>query len=310
MPSEKILISMKGYIGDAVMALPLVDQLIERSVAPTILASGVVDQVLAGTGRAFHTDPKAKSLLAMLRLARDLRRFKFPNAILINQSFRSALVLKLAGIPNRIGYATEGRRILLTSYPEMPTDEFQARSYLRLGEAFGVDVRKDHPAIRLDPDDVHLDRTLATVGVQPGARYESKRLPYSVTASVIQSLQRNGARVALFGGPDERETGDEILKLVSDVDDWIGKLTIRQTLSRLAQLKLAFGADTGAMHLAAAVNCPTVTVFGPTDHQKWGHDYLPHRILVAPEGMMANVQAETIFHSCLQSIGDRRVTLA
>ena len=246
----------------------------------------------------------------MLRYARLLRDLHIPNVILINQSFRSALVVKLAGIPTRIGYPTEGRKILLSSAPELIAAEFQARSYLRLGEAFGVELARDHPRLGLHSDEIIQGQSRATVGVQPGARYEAKRLPCSVTASVIRSLQRQGARVALFGGPDERETGDQILQLVSDVDDWIGKLDIRQTLSRLANLELAFGADTGAMHLAAAVNCPTVTVFGPTDHRKWGHHYAPHRIVVAREGKMANVQAEDLLDGCLATMRDRRVTLA
>jgi len=143
------------------------------------------------------------------------------------------------------------------------------------------------------------------VAVQPGARYEAKRLPFDVTAALIRALQAKGESVALFGGSDERTSADQILSQVSDVEDWVGKLTIRETLGRLSHLRLAVGADTGAMHLAAAVDCPTVTVFGPTESSKWGHQYAPHRIVVAPKRQIQRVTADLVWPEIEGVLGSR-----
>ena len=69
----------------------------------------------------------------------------------------------------------------------------------------------------------------------------------------------------------------------------------------LAGASVAVGADTGVMHLAVAVGCPTVQAFGPTPVAKWGHAYAPHRILTAPDGCMASLTAGEL----LSAVGAR-----
>ena len=217
---------------------------------------------------------------------------------------------KLARIPVRIGFPSEGRRILLSHSLPLRPREFQARSYLRLGQPLGAELEPFHPNLVLTTAERSIGNSSATVAIQPGARYEAKRIPLVVTQTIIRALQERGERVALFGGPDERESESEILKAVSGVESWVGDLTIRQTLARLANLNLAIGADTGAMHLAAAVNCPTVTVFGPTDPRKWGHNYDPHRVVKAPFDKMPLVTPDVILEHSVDLLGKSRLTLA
>jgi heptosyltransferase II len=307
---ERVLISMKSYIGDAVMAAPLIVQLNARHGQVHILTSGLVDQVLAGPEREFLMPPKASSLGAILRLSNEIRKHQFTSVVLVNQSFRSALVAKLARIPVRIGFPTEGRRILLSHSLPLYPREFQAQSYLRLGQPLGAELEPFHPNLVLTAEERSIRNSSATVAVQPGARYEAKRIPLTVTQTIIRALQEKGEQVVLFGGPDERESAREILSEVPGVESWVGDLTIRQTLSRLANLKLAIGADTGAMHLAAAVNCPTVTVFGPTESRKWGHNYEPHRVVKAPLGQMPLVTPDAILEHSTDLLGKIRLTLA
>jgi ADP-heptose:LPS heptosyltransferase len=72
----------------------------------------------------------------------------------------------------------------------------------------------------------------------------------------------------------------------------------------MAGLRLMIGADTGAMHLAVGVGCPTVTAFGPTPADKWGHDYAPHRVIRAPGGDMAALEPETLVRASLEALGE------
>ncbi|MEZ0327383.1 MAG: glycosyltransferase family 9 protein, partial [Fimbriimonas sp.] len=62
------------------------------------------------------------------------------------------------------------------------------------------------------------------------------------------------------------------------------------------------GADTGLMHMATAVGCPTVTIFGPTPAQKWGHTYGSNQVILAPEGDMSKVAPQTILEALKRAL--------
>jgi heptosyltransferase-2 len=137
-----------------------------------------------------------------------------------------------------------------------------------------------------------------TVGMQPGARWPGKQIPQTVAIEVIRELVAGGEKVALLGGAEEAEAAEAIAREFGDsVVTLAGKTGLRETLGVLTTLRCVIGADTGLMHLAAGVGRPTVTIFGPTSRDKWGHSYAPHRVLSAPGGLMANVDASMILRA-------------
>jgi ADP-heptose:LPS heptosyltransferase len=82
----------------------------------------------------------------------------------------------------------------------------------------------------------------------------------------------------------------------------VGKTGIRDSLGTLANLNLMIGSDTGLMHMAAAVGCPSITVFGPTPRAKWGHQYPPHQALQAEGGTMENTSAEAVLEAARRQL--------
>lgn len=300
MSSERVLISMKRFIGDSIMAAPLVDAMNERYPDLTILCSAPVAQILwsGERHRSFLPLDTKRKPMDVLRAAMVLRKERFGIGILVNQSFRSAITLKLAGVSRLIGHAAEGRNWLLSKAVPYSETEFEAWSMLDLARPLGIDPPKVRPTLYVTDEERRKGLEVlagATIGLQPGATFAAKMLPVEMLAEVGSTLQKQGHRIALFGAEAEREAGERLAAALAEPPvNLLGKTSIRESLGALTHLERMIGADTGLMHMAAAVGCPTVTVFGPTPAIKWGHQYGPHKVILAPDGDMSKVSADAV----------------
>lgn len=304
MSSERVLVWLKpNYLGDAVMACPLLDSIAGEFERPSVLAGDLVADLLRDrAGKLeFVRAERPRRLVATLKFARELKEQKFRAVFVVNRSFRSALAARLAGIRHRIGHATEGRGFLLTHRVAYDASRFEAECYLDLVRAYGLPVGSAEPRIEVGSDERERGRELlagATIGVQPGARYAEKQLPVERLAEVGIDLRSRGRTLACLGGAEESVDAKTFAAIVgSGVVDLVGKCTIRETLGCLAELEQMIGSDTGLMHAAAAVGCPTVTVFGPNPASKWGHHYGRHRIIEAPDGDVSRVSSAEVLRA-------------
>ncbi len=309
MRSERLLVSLKGYIGDAVMAQPLIEALEKEYSSVKILTAPLVQQVLWSPNREreYLNLDRDRSIKGFRRQVRELRAERFGVAVLVNHSFRSALIARVAGIRQVVGHGMEGRRFLLTQSVSYDQSEWEAWSCLDLAQPLGLDAEKTRPHLPVSECERRegLDNLQgATVGIQPGARFAGKQLPISTMTQVAKGLEARGLRVAMLGGTEEVEFGQQAAAALKEpVTDLIGKTSIRGTLGALVNLKLMIGSDTGLMHLASASGCPTVTTFGPTPSSKWGHDYPPNRVLQAPGGNMAQMSPDEILQAAVGVLG-------
>lgn len=302
---ERVLVSFKSYLGDAVMASPILPALESQFSSVTCLTMGVVDQILQNptAKRTFIRAKKVRKPNEVFEEAQRLRQEQFQVAVLVNHSFRSALTAVLAGIKVRVGHSQEYRGALLSHPVPYGQNDYETQSCFDLLDKVRIPYEFAHPLLSVSEQEFASVRELvggATVGVQPGARFGQKQIPIETSASIANQLHRQGQRVALLGGPDEQKfLADFLDKLEFEPINLVGKTSIRETLAALKHLKVMIGSDTGLMHMAAGVNCPTVTVFGPTPHLKWGHRYHPHTVLASPDGLIASVPAEKILEAAI-----------
>ncbi len=308
MLSDRVLVSMKRFIGDAVMTTPMLNVLQARHPNLTIICPPAVEQILwhPTFERSFlPLDTKRKPWELMAK-ALELRRQRFQTVVLVNHSFRSALTARLAGIPVRVGHATEGRNWLLTHAVPYDENVFEAWSELDLMKPLGIDAPRVAPELSVTQEERQRGVELlegAKVGIQPGARFASKALTIEVLAEVAAELLRRGLKPVFLGAGEEKEAAEKLQAAVpGDVTNLVGKTSIRQSLGALANLKSMIGADTGLMHMATATGCPTVTIFGPTPAQKWGHTYGSNRVILAPDGDMSRVEPKTIIDSLEEAL--------
>jgi heptosyltransferase-2 len=279
----KILIRATNWVGDAIMALPALRAVRSRfpDARITILARPYVAAIYKNQqvcDNMMFADHKSDILS-------QLRSQKFDTALLLQNAFEAAWLTWRAGIPQRIGYARDGRRLLLTKAVPLPKPgEIPAHEqyyYLELLRRAGwLDSLPNESFITLNVPEENRQRAaefLLSNGVKPGglrvaigagASYGSAKCwPPDRFAELANRLQEKaGVDIILFGTPAEAPVSSAIRAGMPRTPiDLTGKTAINDLPALLSQCHLFVGNDSGAMHVAAAVGLPVVAVFGPTD---------------------------------------------
>jgi heptosyltransferase-2 len=261
--------------------------------------------------------------------AAELRSERFDFAILLPNSFDAALVAWMARIPRRIGYSRDGRGWLLTeAIPPPEPGEIPRHErfyYLELLRRAGIvheypacmDIRLDgRAAAQAAGLDVLRDAGLGrpVVGVSPGAAYgDAKRwLPERFAETAVLVARAHSASVALFGATAERELCESVAAAVRAdgiaVRNFAGQTTLRQFIDLAAACRLFLTNDSGAMHIASALEVPTVTVFGATDDTTTGPTGVWARVVREQvECSPCLLRACPIDHRCMTRVTSQRV---
>jgi lipopolysaccharide heptosyltransferase II len=288
----RILIRATNWVGDAIMALPALRAVRKRFadaqiaiVARPYVADIYRDQEICN--QLIPYDPKGlhAGFSGRERLAAELRTHQFDAALLLQNAFDGAWLAWRANIPERIGYARDGRSFLLTKAVPLPRHgEIPAHEkfyYLELlRRADWLDSLQDESFIGVSvPEEKRRSaeeflrksgarRGALRIAIGAGASYGSAKCwPPSRFADVANRLQSEmDADVILFGTAAEAAASTAISAEMSRPPiDLTGKTAIADLSSLLSQCHLFIGNDSGAMHVAAAVGLPIVAVFGPTD---------------------------------------------
>ncbi|HLJ40197.1 MAG TPA: lipopolysaccharide heptosyltransferase II [Candidatus Acidoferrales bacterium] len=286
----KLLIRATNWVGDAVMCIPALEAI--RAHWPeadiSILARPWVADLYRGqpfANQIIPLDASARSPFAMENIARELRREHFDSALLLQNAFSAAWLARRARIPERIGYARDARRFLLTRAVrvpragEIPTHE--SYYYLELLRRIGwLDKLPAVSEIRLQlaPDASEAaESRLQKAGVHsaslrialaPGAAYGAAKcwLPERFAAVADSLVDEFKADVILFGTSSEVEVSRQIAaRMRHQPMSLVGRTPIEELPALFSRCHLFIGNDSGAMHVAAAVGVPVVGVFGSTD---------------------------------------------
>jgi heptosyltransferase-2 len=290
---DKILVRATNWVGDAVMSLPALRALRQRfpRASISILAKPWVADLYRREPFCNELIPyTARTLGEKLAAGRALRPRRFDTAILLQNAFEAAAIAYLAGIPQRIGYARDGRAFLLTRAIPVPKPGEIPRHerfyYLELLRRAGiVDEIPQNPnaAIRLEgapsARSAGLDRFRelglgeTIIGVSPGAAYGTAKrwLPERFADSANRLASELGAAVAIFGSKDERALcGSVAASITTRVKNFAGETSLAEFIDLAAACRVYLTNDSGAMHIASALGVPTVAIFGATDDQTTG----------------------------------------
>jgi heptosyltransferase-2 len=288
----KILIRATNWVGDAIMALPALRAVRARfpEAKISILARPYVLDIYRGQkicDELISYDPRRPhaGLSGRERLAQELRNQKFDVAMLLQNAFDAAWLAWRAGIPERIGYARDGRSLLLTKKIPVPKPgEIPAHEqfyYLELLRRAGwIGSLPGESFVTLDVSEEHhrqAEETLLSAGARPnavriaigaGASYGSAKCwpPERFADFVNRFRLHTDADVVLFGAAAEQTVSDAIAaEIMGPSISLVGKTAIADLPALLSRCQLFVGNDSGAMHVAAAVGLPVVAIFGPTD---------------------------------------------
>lgn len=332
MSYRKILVRATNWVGDAVMSIPALRALHETfpGAEISILAKPWVADLYGREPFCHRVIPYAPATLAeKWRAGRALQPEHFDAAILLQNAFEAALVAYAARIPERIGYARDGRSLLLTRAIPVPKrgeiPRHERFYYLELLRRAGI--LSELPAcemIRLDgaaaARDAGLDqfRQLGMgeviVGVSPGAAYGTAKqwLPDRFAAAASRVAGEIGGQIAIFGSASERELCESVAQAcTAPARNFAGETALKQFIDLAAACRVYLTNDSGAMHIASALGVPTVTVFGATDDIGTGPTGPLARIVREPVECSPCLKRECpIDHRCMTRVEADRVAQA
>ncbi|MGD9693511.1 MAG: glycosyltransferase family 9 protein [Phycisphaerales bacterium] len=306
----RVLVVLPTWVGDTVMATPALRLLRDRlpGVFLGALARPGVDHILEGSNlfdELHHAPPSG--IMAPKVAAQRVRTRRYASALLLTNSFSTALSIRLAAIPRRLGYDRDGRAMLLTEHltPQRRRDVSPYRNsrtdpsawapvpaceyYARLVRAFLKDDRARERSLELN-----VSPTQAQAGAEllhraglsdnepfcvlnPGGNNPAKRWPADRFAHLAAHLiRRRALRVLINGSPAESKLTDEVIAHIRSAhpdiaDRAVALPNLGGSLASLKELlrraALLVTNDTGPRHIAAAFSTPVLTLFGPTDHR-------------------------------------------
>jgi heptosyltransferase-2 len=278
----RILVVAPSWIGDTLLAQPLfarlrkklpgveIDALAPSWTAPVLRRMPEIAEVIVAPFG--HGELK---LSARWRLGRGLRSRGYGEAIVLPNTFKSALVPFFADIPRRTGFVGELRYGLLNVVHKLDAKRLplMVERYAQLAEKPGEPPARPLPEAKLRVDEANrlaalnrlgLPRTKPVAAFCPGAEYgPAKRWPARHFAELARKLAAKGCTVWLFGSEKDRTIGEEIARLSGGAAiNLCGKTDLAGAIDLLSLAEVVVSNDSGLMHVTAGVGRPVVALYG------------------------------------------------
>ncbi len=280
---KTLAIEMPSWVGDAIMATPLLRAAREKCPGARII--GLMRPALAELLIGLPTlderiAVETRGIAGLRGLIKAYWRTRPDAVLLLPNSFRSALAARLGRVPDRVGFRRDSRGFLLTHsllFEKQATPVSALDYYRRLTEfAFGADAAQSPPELAVDDvEQREADRLLEGAGerfivINPGATRRDKRWPVERFGEAASRLRDTfGLTIAVTGAPNERVLVEDLCRRCGDaaIDLAARGVSLGALKAVLKRSTLLITNDTGPRHIAAAVGTPCVVLFGPTDHR-------------------------------------------
>ena len=284
---QKILVIAPSWVGDTMLMQPLLTRINQRHpgtqidvLAPLWTAALLrkMPEVREGIVNPFPHG--VLKLAARYSLGKKLRAAHYDQAIVLPNSFKSALIPFFANIPLRTGFVGEMRYGLLNDARKLDKHELplMVERFAQLAEAPGNTVQRPVPQPELHVSEEQRRTVLDKLGLSitrpvavfcPGAEYgPAKRLPIPYFAELAQQLRKRGYAVWLVGSPKDKEVGEKIVALGNETcRNLCGATELDEAIVLLSCAALVVSNDSGLMHLAAALGRPMLALYGSSSPQ-------------------------------------------
>jgi lipopolysaccharide heptosyltransferase II len=289
---KQIIVRGTNWVGDAVMTIPALRAL--RAAFPdaeiTLATRSWSEGIFADADfidKLLIYDRDRGALADFAAQVRKWKKSRFDMAILFQNAFEAAAIAFAARVPERIGYATDGRGMLLTqplSIPHWRKERHEVYYYLNIvagaariagGHAvssepeFNLQVSESRRADAYHLLERHgLGRDVPLIALCPGStNSRAKRWPSLSFAQLADLLvERTGAQILLIGAKDEFEVSTEVASAMKHKSvNLTGATDLAQAVALLSICDALVSNDTGPAHIAAALEKPVAVIFGPTD---------------------------------------------
>ena len=320
-PGAKVLLRLPNWLGDVVLASPALLAL--RRERPDLDLTALVKPGALSAVEGFPGIPNVRVLSGtgpgeLWKDAWHLRRARFHAALIFPKGFREAALAALAGIPVRVGLATDRRSFLLT-HPVSFTGEDWARhhtiQFAKVLEPLGIALAGETPLFPLsDEARKEAAEVMARQGLEPG-RFAVFHITASKAprtwhpdrfAQVAEELREGaGLQTVLVGAPQDAPVHAAFQQGCPSALDLAGALSLRGTAALLERCGLFVGNDSGPMHIASAVGAKVVAIFGPGSPAKTAPLLPSGRLRVVAAGLPCSPCRQAFFKDCNPSPGGK-----
>jgi 3-deoxy-D-manno-octulosonic-acid transferase/heptosyltransferase-1 len=335
---DSILIVKLSAIGDVVHTLPLlevlrnnypharIDWVVEEDASQIIAGHQEIDHLFISPRkswqRRFFKSGEKRAVIKELRaFIQELRACEYDLIIDLHGLFKSGLLTGLARGKRKIGFSfgTEGSSLFLTEEPH--SVEMEQHALDRYMET--VDIlrcqrdtwRGDIPLSRTDRESVdHLIREKGLeketlLAINPMAKWETKLWENENFAKLADRLQRELCCKVIFTGSEaDRTTLDDITQQMNERPlNLAGQINLKELAYLYTKCHLLVTTDTGPMHIAAAMKCPVVALFGPTAPLRTGPYGEGHTVLREPMACSPCFKKTCPHRNCMTGITVERV---
>ena len=310
----EVVILAPNWLGDAVMALPAIRD-VRRHFSGEALAVAARPSIAAVFRACSDVDR-----IIVLQSGKESSQLRADVGILLPNSFRSAWMLKRAGVTERWGYRSDFRRPLLTRSVPRPRGrvsfpEYYANLVRRLGIETGpLTAQLKAPAAAAAAAlsllrDRGWQPGQPLVGIAPGAAFgHAKRWPPKRYAELVSRLVGAGVACVILGRSEDRDAARDIAGI-----DLIGQTDLMMLMGLVSHCNVVVANDSGALHLAAGLGVPVVGIWGPT-HERYSTPVTPyvdaHTVAALSESVFCRpcfLADCPIDHRCMKRIPTERV---
>jgi heptosyltransferase-2 len=290
----KIIVRGANWIGDAVMSIPALRAL--RRTFPdaniTLYTKAWAEGIFQDADfidRILRVEAVGSGIRDAIREARRVKQGGYDLALLFTNSFQTAVVARLAGVKQRIGYSREGRGILLTDPIRPPAshdEKHQSFYYMnlvnQLSRRHGYEVetapesgdellpvtkeRRERAWSKLI--DAGVDPSKPTIGLGVGSTNSAAKRWGSAKYAELSELIANhiDSNIVMLGSKDEMDVASQVGALSkTDLIDLTGATDLSTATAILSEIDIFVSNDMGLAHISAAVGTNTLVVFGPTN---------------------------------------------
>ncbi|MDI6736317.1 MAG: lipopolysaccharide heptosyltransferase II [bacterium] len=340
MQYDKIIVIQTAFIGDVVLATPLLETLAKGlpEAQLTVVTTPQGKEILDGNPAiskiiVYDKKGKDKGLLKFFEMVEKIKRERFDLAVIPHRSLRSSLLAYLAKIPRRVGFNTSDGAFLFTTKIPYHRDKHEVERNLDLARV-GLGIKTIERQLKIyleDKEKVFAQKFLEEHGIKdefligfaPGSVWGTKRWMTSGYAQVGDELSNTGAKVIIFGSNDDVVVAEQIRQTMktstrqASVIIAAGKTNLKELSALVARCKLFVSNDTAPMHIARAFNIPTVAIFGPTTLDIGFGPYGENFVVVERAGLECRPcslhgprQCPKKYFACMNEISPQEVILA
>ncbi|MBM4260399.1 MAG: lipopolysaccharide heptosyltransferase II [Deltaproteobacteria bacterium] len=298
---QRVLLVQTSFLGDTVLTLPLIAEIKRRFPAAHLAVlcnpagydilqnHPAIDELIVDDKRRAD-----RGLSGLRRQAQQLKEKSFSLAMTPHKSLRTALLLWLAQIPHRVGFAQSAGWFLFHARAQRDPAQHDVVRNLAVLTPLGIKPEDCRQALHLPVGEnlrekvaaklagLGYDSSLPAIGINPGSVWPMKRWSAAGFAQVVeQACREYHCQAIIFGGPEDRETATHIAALCqAKLINSAGVFSLTELPAAISFCKLFITNDSGPMHIAVARNIPTVAIFCATTPDLGFYPYSSNAIVV------------------------------